>query len=153
MARNFFTQTPTAEIALAAATRTAIGRINAPATQIVVVTNLDLFFKGIVVTGTPVFVEVLRVTTDGTGMAARNPLQTVPKATALQTTGAVGPVSGANLPTAGDVLRTKLIHPQTGILYPFPLGQQIEIPGGGRLAVFLTAPEATSGTYVLSGEE
>jgi hypothetical protein len=153
MARNFFTQTPTAVIALAAGVRTCVGRLNAPANQINVVTGLDLTFDGIVVTGTPVFIEVLRVTSDGVGMTARNPLQTVPKATALQSTGAVGPVSAGNLPTASDVLRTHHAHPQAGILYPFPLGKEIENAGGGRLAIFITAPQAVNVTYVLSGEE
>lgn len=153
MARNFFTHTPTAEIALAAGIRTCIARLDAPAAQIVAVNGLKLTFDGIVVTDSPVFVELLRVTTAGVGMTGRNPLQTKPKATALQSTGGVGPVSAGNLPTPGDVLYTYEVHPQGGILEPLVQDLELEIAGGGRLAIFVTAPQAVNCTSVLSGEE
>lgn len=153
MARNYATHTPTAAIALGAATRTCVARIDAPANQIVAVNGIDIEFDGIVVTDKPVLVEVLRVTSAGTGMSARNPLQTKPKATAIQTTGAVGPVTAGNLPTASDVLRTFFVHPQAGVFYPWQRDLEIEIAGGGRLAVFLTAPAAVNALTTLALEE
>lgn len=154
MARNYFSQAPTAAQALSAGVRTCIARLNAPANQIVAIQGFDISFDGSSTTGVPVIIELLRVTSDGTGMSARNPLKTKDRAAALQTTGAVGPVSGGNLPTAGDLLKTFHIHPQAGALYPFPLNdQEIEIPGGGRLALFITAPAVVNCLFTLYGEE
>jgi hypothetical protein len=154
MARNYFAQTAAAEIALGAGTLTCIARLNAPANQIVAIQGFDLSFDGTSTTAEPVIIQLLRVSTDGTGMSARNPLKTKDRAAALQTTGAVGPVTAGNLPTAGDILKTFHIHPQAGVVYPFPLNdQEIEIPGGGRLAIEVTAPAAVNCLFTMYGEE
>lgn len=154
MARNYFAQTSAAEIALGAGTRTCINNILAAANQIVAIQGFDLSFDGTSTTAEPVIVEVLRLTSAGTGMSARNPLKTKDRSAALQVTGSVGPVSGANLPTQGDLLKTFHIHPQAGVVYPFPLNDcEIEIPGAGRLGIFLTAPAAVNCLFSMYGEE
>ncbi len=159
MARNYWSLTMTAAQAIGAAANTAIFRLDAPANQITVIQGFDLSFDGAVVTAVPVIIYIGRVTTAGAGMVARLLSRTKDKAATIQTVGAVGPVTGANLPTAaaagaGDVLKTFHIHPQAGVLYPFPLNdQEIEIPGGGRAAVFVNAPAAVNVLGTVYGEE
>jgi hypothetical protein len=159
MARNYWSLTMTAVQALTAATLTAIFRLDAPANQIVALQGFDLSFDGAVVTAVPVVITVLRVTTTGTGMTARLLSKTKDRAATLQSVGAVGPVTAANLPTAaaagaGDSLKTFHIHPQAGVLYPFQLNdQEIEVPGGGRIAIEVTAPAAVNVLGTMYGEE
>lgn len=150
MARNFFSLVPTAEIALVAATVKTIAQIVAPANQIVVVQGVTITFDGTSNTAEPALVEILRQTTAGT-MTARNPLKKKDRSTALGTT---GQVNATVEPTAGDILASFHIHPQAGIDKPLSLPDgEIEMAGGTRLGIRVTAPANVNCTFTIDGEE
>lgn len=149
MARNFFTQSTAAEVALVAATAKTVAQLAAPANQSVAVHGLSVTFDGVSNTAEPVLIELLRQTTAGTS-TARNPLKTKDTSTALQTTGGVNFTAE---PTAGDVLRVFHVHPQAGAVIPLPLEREIVIAGGGRLGVRMTAPANVNTVVTIDGEE
>ena len=149
MSRNGFSHTPTAEIALSAATAKTVIQLIAPANVILAVNGAWVSFDGISNTAEPVLVEILRQTTAGT-VTARNPLKTKDTSTAL---GSTGGVNASAEPTAGDVLKTFHLHPQAGVIIPLDFDKEIEIPGGGRLGMRITAPAAVNCLAGFEGEE
>lgn len=56
-------------------------------------------------------------------------------------------------PTAGDVLEVGEFHPQNGLKWMYPFGQEVIIKGGGRLGVELTAPANQTCCVSLDFEE
>lgn len=149
MSRNGFAHTPTAEIALVAATAKTVLQLIAPASVILAVNGAWVSFDGVSNTAEPVLVEILRQTTAGT-MTARNPLKTKDTSTAL---GATGGVNASAEPTAGDVLKTFHLHPQAGVIIPLDFDKEIEVPGGGRLGIRITAPANVNCLAGFEGEE
>lgn len=149
MARNNFSQTNSAVVALAAATTKTLLQLIAPAGTIIAVHKASITFDGVSNTAVPVKIEILRQTTAGTA-TARNPLKTKDTSTALGTTGSENATAE---PTAGDILETFHIHPQAGGVFALPLENEIEIPGGGRLGIRATAPAAVNALAVFRGEE
>lgn len=139
------------EVSLSAATVKTVVQITAPANQRVLVREISVSFKGIVNTDGPVLVEVLRQSTAGTGtsltIVKRNSADTETiQSTALH--------SHSAEPTAGDVLIREEVHPQGGalnLLLPdkFPL----VVPGGGRLGIRCTAPQAQTVVASIGAEE
>lgn len=131
------------EVSLSAATAKTALQIVAAANHRVKLLGLALFFKGVVVTDTPVKYRVLRQTTAGTmtsgtvgtHLSKNNDADDETLQTAVQ-------VNASAEPTAGDVLDFGEIHPQTGAKWFFPLAQEIIVKGGGRLGIELTAPQA-----------
>jgi hypothetical protein len=121
----------------------------APANVILAVNGAWVSFDGISNVAEPVLVEILRQTTAGT-MTARNPLKTKDTSTALQATGQVNATAE---PTAGDVLKTFHLHPQAGAIIPLDFDKEIEVPGGGRLGMRITAPANVNCLGGFEGEE
>lgn len=130
---------PSGEIALTAATAKTVLQIVAAANHRVKVLGLSIFGKGIVATDTPIKVRLLRQTTAGTMSAATPVKNSDGDDETLQTT---GQHTATVEPTAGDVLATYEVHPQTGLVIFFPFGQEVIVKGGGRLGVELTAAQA-----------
>lgn len=130
----------TAEQALTAATAKTIVQIVAPTNQRLKVLRWGVGFDGISPTAEPVQVRLLRQTSAiGGTPAAITPVITgvgseTPQATAAYYGGS------PTEPSAGNVLSVKEIHPQSSYDYTFPLGQEILVPGGGRLGIECTAP-------------
>jgi|CXWL01.1.fsa_nt_gi hypothetical protein len=149
MARNGFTLTPTAEIALAAATAKTVAQLVAPANTILAVNGAWVSFDGISNTAEPAIVEILTQTTAGT-MTSRTPQKTKDTSTAL---GATGGVNASAEPTAGNVLKTFHVHPQAGVIIPLDFDKEIEIAGGARLGMRITAPAAVNCLAGFEGEE
>jgi hypothetical protein len=56
-------------------------------------------------------------------------------------------------PTAGDVLMTEEVHPQTGYTWQAPFGKAIPVGGGDRLGVRVTAGADVNCVVRLNGEE
>ena len=56
-------------------------------------------------------------------------------------------------PTAGDVLDFGEVHPQNGMRWFYPAGQELIIKTAGRVGVELTAPQAQTMVVVLDLEE
>ena len=149
MSRNFGALTTSAEVALVAATTKTVLQLIAPANTSLAVIGFEVSFDGVSNTAEPVIIQILRQTTAGT-VTARTPLKTKDKSTALQSTGSE---NASVEPTAGDVLKTFHVHPRAGVLYPFNIDNEIEIAGGGRLGLKLTAPAAVNCLATINFEE
>jgi len=133
---------PTGEISLTASTAKTCLTIKAPANHRVKLLGLEVFFKGTSATDTPVKIEMSRITTDGSGgvttltpapndeNAGETPLSTVKSAYTTEPT------------TYGVNLKTWEVHPQTGLIVYFPLGQEVIIKGGNILGLRLTSSQA-----------
>lgn len=91
--------------------------------------------KGVVATDSPVLVRLLRQTTAGT-MTALTPKKLGDYTEAVQTT---AQHTATGEPTAGDVLAIREVHPQAGYYEILPFGDEIVIPGGGRVGIEVTA--------------
>lgn len=149
MARNHASLTTSAEVALAAATAKTVLQLVAPANTILAVTGFSVSFDGISNTAEPVQVVLLRQTTAGTA-TSRTPLKTKDTSTTIQATGQENATAE---PTAGDILKTFHIHPQAGALYPFTFDEEIELAGGGKLGLRLTAPAIVNCLATINFEE
>lgn len=126
----------TAEVALAAATAKTVIQLVAPANHRVKILGWGVFFDGVNTAGEPVQVRVLRQTTAGT-MSALTPVQIVPVSETIQST---AQHTATAEPTPGDVLDPIECHPQQGYEVKYPMGQELIIPGSGRLGIECTAP-------------
>lgn len=147
MARNGFALTTSAEIALSAATAKTVLQLVAPANTILVVKEITVGFDGISNTAAPVQVILERQTTAGT-MTSRTPLKTKDTSTALAAT---GQENASAEPTGGDRLLAMEIHPQAGAVI-VPDGE-IEVAGGARVGLVLTAPAGVNCHATIRGEE
>jgi len=135
----------TPEIATGTAVRT-MWQILAAANHRVYVDKIDVSFKGIVVTDAPIFVRVLRQTTAGTGGDVMTPTKSSGDSETLLLTGLS--LIDSSEPTAGDVLDSGEVHPQTARRFgPY------WVPGGTRLGVEVTAGASTTCIVSGSGEE
>lgn len=139
MARNRFTVGSEGEIALVAATAKTVLQVIAPANQMLDLKAFGVAFDATSGAAEPVRVQLLRQTTAGT-VTAVTPRKTRVGGPGVQAT------AGKNAtvePTDGDILREYEVHPQTGYERAFEPGE-IEIDGGGRLALKITAPAAVN---------
>jgi len=130
---------PSNEVSLTAATAKTVLQIVAATNHRVKVLGIELFFKGTSTTDTPVKVRILRQTDAGTTSAATPVANDNSIDETLQTTGRH---TATVEPTAGDVLKMWEVHPQSGLIYCFPIGEEIIVKGGGRLGVECTAAQA-----------
>jgi hypothetical protein len=126
----------TTEVALAAATAKTVLQIVAPANQRLHIKRWGVFFDGVSSTAEPVQVRLLRQTTAGT-MSALTPVMLCAGSETVQTT---AQHTATVEPTAGNVLDIAEVHPQSGYEVVIPFDQVIEVPGGGRLGLEVTAP-------------
>lgn len=118
----------------------------------VLVDYISIAFAGISNTAAPIQVDILKQTTAGTGSGTTN--STIVKDgdwdETVQTT-RLDTFSGE--PTASDVLYTLYVHPQGGLEITLPRGKEIQIPGGGRLGVRVTAGASVNAIVTIGGEE
>lgn len=137
------------EIASGTSTKTLL-QIAAASNHRVMVREISVSFKGTSATAAPVKVDVLRQSDAGT-MSSLTPvkLNSADDET-LQTT---AQHTATAEPSAGDVLKTEEVHPQTGFLWQAPFGGEIVVPGGTRLAVRVTAGADVNAVARIEGEE
>ncbi len=128
----------TAAITLTGATAKTIVQILAPTNQRVKVLGWRVSFAGNSGTAVPVVVRVLYQTTAGT-MSALTPKKTQ-RPVGSETIQTTALHTATVEPSAGDVVKTYHIHPQTGIDRPFTPGEGIVLAGGERLGIECTAP-------------
>lgn len=150
MARNFFSHTTSAEVALVGATVKTVLQLVAAAGVRLAVQSIMVSFDGISNTAEPVQIRVRRQTTAGTA-TARAPLKKDSDlATALQAT---GQENFTVEPTQSDILAAFHIHPQAGAQIPLPLPGEIIVPGAARLGLEIIAPAAVNCLATIEGEE
>ena len=139
----------TAEITTGVAKKTLL-QVVAAANHRVLVKEISVAFKGTSPTDAPILVRILRQTTAGT-MSALTPVKNNSADTeTLQTT---AQHTATVEPTAGDVLMSEEVHPQTGLLWQATFGGEIIVPGGTRLGIDVTAGVSVSATARIFGEE
>lgn len=126
----------TAEVALSAATAKTVIQLVAATNVRVKLKEWGVFFDGTSASAEPIQVRLLRQTTAGT-MSSLTPVARVPITETLQTT---AQHTATAEPTAGDVLDVIECHPQGGYEKLFAPGDEIIIPGGGRVGIEITAP-------------
>ena len=129
-----------AEVALTATTARTVLTITAAANHRVKILGYHVSFKGTSNTDEPVKFELARITTDGGTSSALTLLKrNNSDDETIQTTARH---SYTAEPSAyGDVLISDRIHPQTGHVIYFPLGQEIPVKGGQIFGARLTAAQ------------
>jgi hypothetical protein len=132
------------EAALVAATQRTVLQIVAAANHRVKLLGWGVFFDGVSAADEPIEVVVQRQSTAGTSSANTPKKVDDSLAETLLTTARDG--FSSTEPTSGDILWAGEIHPQSGYEKLFPLGQELIVGGGDRLAIRCTIP--TGGTAV-----
>jgi hypothetical protein len=140
MANNQFALEPAAVSCVASTAKTVVQAV-APTNQRVKLLGWGVAFDGVLTTGKPVAIRLLRQTTAGT-MSALTPVNTNGVSETIQST---AQHTASAEPTAGNVLYSGAVHPQQGILVQFPYGAEYIMGGGTRLGIEITvaAAEAT----------
>ncbi len=121
----------TADVAAAIGSVKTIVQLVAPTNQRVKLLGWGIAFEGVLTTGQPVAVRLLRQSTAGT-MTSLTPVNLNSVAETIQST---AQHTATAEPTPGDILFTGFIHPQQGIVVQFPFGYEIIVAGGGRLGL------------------
>ena len=126
------------DLATGTAIRTMIQLI-AHANCAIRITEISIGFTGTTNTGVPIKVRLLRQTTGGT-MDALTPVKADDSvADALATTAQKGKESGGAEPTAGDVLRSWAVHPQTSQILPISDVAPLIVGVGDRVGLEVLA--------------
>lgn len=137
MAGNRFSiSTEGTEVALVAATAKTVLSAKAATNVRLKLLGWGVFFDGVSATAEPVQVSLQRQTTDGTSTSVTARKTT----TASETVQATAGKNFSAEPTSGDILEVKEVHPQQGFEKYYPFDQPIEVAGGGRISLKLTAP-------------
>ncbi len=139
----------TAQVNTGTAAKTIL-QIVAAANHGVKIDELSISFEGTSNTNAPIQVRVLRQTTAGTMTALTLVKDPDDSDETIQTT---AQHTATAEPTAGDVLMTELIHPQTGWSWQAPFGRETKIGGGDRLGIEVTAANAVDCVARFAGEE
>lgn len=139
----------TGEITTGTSVKTLL-QIIAPTNQRLLVKEASVSFKGIVSTGTPAKVDILRQTTAGT-MTSLTPVKW--NSADDETLQITAQHTSTSEPTAGDVLWSEEVHPQTGYTWQAPFGMEFVVPGGTRLGLRVTTAETTSAIARMIVEE
>lgn len=143
----------TADIALSAATAKTIISVICAANSPIRIVELSVSFDGVSGTAEPVTVELCNSTQAGAGTPGSSP-------TPLQTSGAPRTVQSAGAlnysaePTTLTVLKTWLVHPQTGFILQSPLGRETQqTTTADALCLRCTAPATVNCRGYIEFEE
>lgn len=138
------------EVSLSAGVAKTPISVIAAANHRVKVKGVEVFFKGTSATDTPVKITFARFTSDGTGTAGNLYPNDENAGETVQTT---GKTNYSAEPTLANVLKVWDVHPQTGLIYSFPLGDELVVKGGNKLALTCTAAQAQTCSVNLLLEE
>ena len=143
----------TADIALSAATAKTVVSVVRSANIPIRITELGVSFDGTSGTAEPVVVELCSSTQAGAGTAGSTPTP-VQTSGATATASATGALNYSAEPTVLTVLKTWLVHPQTGIVLQFPLGREPQQnTTSDALCIRCTAPATVNCRAYLEFEE
>ena len=137
-------------ISTGTALRTVL-QLLAPANHRLRLLEAGISFHGIVNTNEPITVDLIRQTTAGSGGTGLTPVKLDDSLSETLQTTALHTITTE--PTAGDVLMTWAVHPQTGLIYQVPQGQEIKIGGGDRLGLRVLAGASVNCDAYLKFEE
>ena len=130
---------PSGEVALSAGVAKTVLSAQAAANHRVLLKSIKVFFKGIVTTDTPVKVELIRLSSDGTATGATEVKVNEGDNETIQTT---GKHTYTVEPTVGDVIEVWEVHPQTGLVVFYPQGEEPVVIGGNVIGLRCTAAQA-----------
>jgi hypothetical protein len=145
---------------IAMVTNTAIKtilQINTPTNQRIKVNEWDIAFNGTSNTAAPILVELVRQTSAGTGGNALTliKLNNSDQET-LQTSGQYGPTTTiwTTEPTDSSIIPfCEFVHPQQGYAWRARFGNDLQVQGGTRLGLRVTAAASVNVTARLAAEE
>lgn len=148
---SVYSVTTEGEEALAAATAETVVQLTGAAGVKAKLVEWGISFDGTSATAAPVVVRLLRQTTAGTASAATE-VKWDPDAPTANVTSFH---SFSAEPTAGEVLATYNVHPQTGIVVQYPYGREptIDNATSSRLGLEVTAPAIVNATAYIVWEE
>jgi hypothetical protein len=119
--------------------------------------EISISFDGVTNSATPILVELVRNTTAGTwttpgptSPATVRKLNNSDQET-VQTTCNMN--ASAEPSDASDIPWTELVHPQTGLTWQAPYGQEISLMGGTRMSIRVTAAAGVNCVARLKGQE
>lgn len=142
------------EISLSAATAKTALQLVAASNHRVKLTGVQMSGKSNSPTDTPIKYRILRQTDAGTssaGTAGTHISKNNSNDDETLQTGVRVTITAE--PTGGDVLDVGEFHPQNGLKWFQPFGQEIIIPGGTRLGIELTAPASQTAVVSVEFEE
>jgi hypothetical protein len=121
----------------------------------VLIEEINISFQGTSNTATPILVNVYRQSTAGTMGSSTSTITKDPDDTdeTLQTTVQDGGSGYSAEPTAGAILKTVYVHPQTGWDWQSRIRGEIKIGGGDRLGIVVTAGASVNCVVSVTGEE
>lgn len=134
----FTVQTPV--ITFSTATVTLL-QVVAAAQQRLKIHEASVSFQGTSNTATPIQVDILRQTSAGTMSALTPKLWDKDMQETIQSTAQSNATAE---PSAGDLLASECVHPQTGFYWQAPFGKELKVQGGGRVGMRLVTPAAGS---------
>jgi hypothetical protein len=132
---------PTGEISFAAATAKTALTMTAPTNQRLKLLGFEVYGKSASPTDTPCKCEFYRITTDGGTATTLTPAPNDDDE-AETPQGVYKAAYTVEPTTLGLLLRTFEVHPQTGLIYMFPVGQELRVKGGKELGLRITCPAA-----------
>lgn len=144
----------TGEIATTTSAKTIL-QLVAAANHGVIIEEINISFQGTSNTATPILVDVIRQTDAGTTGTATSTIRKDPDDSdeTIQTTTRDGGTGYSAEPTAGDILKTIYVHPQTGWDWAARIRGEIKIGGGDRLGIRVTAGASVNCVVSVTGEE
>lgn len=119
--------------------------------QRVILNEISISFDGVTNSAVPILVELVRQTSAGTMSALTVRKVSNSDQETLQTTAQQN--ATAEPTDAGDIPWTELVHPQTGLTWQAPYGQEIKVQGGTRIGIRVTAAAGVNAVCRLKGEE
>jgi hypothetical protein len=139
----------TGEIATGTSAKTLV-QVVAASNHRILIRELSVSFQGTNNAHPPIKVDVMRQTDAGTTSALTPVKLNSGDGETLQTTARH---TATVEPSAGDVIMSELVHPQTGFIWQAPFGGEIPVVGGGRLAIRVTASNDVDAIARMVGEE
>jgi hypothetical protein len=132
---------PTGEVSLLAGVAKTVLTFKAPANQRLKLRAFEILFKDTVNTDSPVKIELSRITTDG-GTATTLTPAALDESKAETPQGTYRANYTVEPTTYGALVRMWEIHPQTGVIVPLPMTQEILVKGGNIFGIRMTAVQA-----------
>jgi hypothetical protein len=140
----------TAEIATGV-TKITLLQVLAPTNQRLLAKEISISFDGTLNTNAPIIVEVLRQSTAGTAGTVHTLVKLNSAAETIQTT-ALRNISGTQPTDTAEVMGEN-VHPQGGFTWQSRFGDDIEIAGGTRLGIAVTAAVSVNAKVRMVVEE
>jgi hypothetical protein len=116
------------------------------------INEISISFDGVTNSATPILCDMMRQTSAGTSSALAIRKTNNGDQETLQTS-CIYNFTAEPTDDALTPLWAELIHPQTGLTWQAPYGQEIAVQGGTRLGLRVTAPAGVNCVMRMKGQE